>query len=68
MKDINDIMPKIPGLKWGIVTNARIGSAQLEDLIKLMPHDEKWHTLWEGPNEVNMDGKTIRRRSMESMT
>lgn len=50
LKDINDIMPKIPGLRWGVVTNFKADKNKLQELDKMMPNDKKWHTLFETPD------------------
>ncbi|MBL4817957.1 MAG: hypothetical protein JKY15_01820 [Deltaproteobacteria bacterium] len=68
MKDINDIMPKISGLKWGALTNVSPTNAKLKELNKLLPHDHKWHTVIESPGAVDVDGVTIRRKTSQSMT
>ena len=68
MRDINDFMPKIPGMRFGVVTNFWPDNAKLKQIAQTIPHDEKWHTLFESPNEVNIDGVSIRRKTLESMT
>lgn len=68
MRDINDFMPKIPGMKWGALMNYRPSNPELKQLDRMMPKDKRWHTIFQHDNEVNFDGKVIRRRSAESMT
>lgn len=68
IKKINDIMPKIPGMKWGALTNVYPTNAKLKQLNRLLPHDKKWHTVFEEPNQVHVDGVTIRRKTALSMT
>lgn len=68
MRDINEIMPKIPGMNWGAVTNINFTNPELKRLSKMMPHDKRWHTIFQHANETNFDGKVIRRRTAESMT
>jgi len=68
MKDINDLMPKIPGMRWGALTNKFPTNAKIKQLNKLLPHDGKWHTVIEAENSVDVDGITIRRKTQESMT
>lgn len=69
MKDINDLMPKIPNMRWGALMNKPPESAaQLRELDKFMPDDKKWHTIFEDSNEVIFDNKVIRKRTAESMT
>jgi len=68
MKDLNDILPKIPGMRWGALINSAPTSAKLKQLNKLLPHDGKWHTVLESPGVVDVDGVSIRRKTRQSMT
>ena len=68
MKDINDIMPKIPNMRWGAVTNVFPTNAKITELNRLLPHNKKWHTVFESENSVDVDGISIRRKTRESMT
>lgn len=68
MRDINEIMPKIPGMVFGAVTNVRLTMASINEICRVMPKDEKWHTLFESPNDITIDGKTIRRTNAERLT
>lgn len=68
MKDINDLMPKIPGMRWGALTNKFPTNAKIKQLNKLLPHDGKWHTVIESERSVDVDGITIRRKTTKSMT
>lgn len=68
MKDINDIMPKVPGMVWGAVTNVEPSVRNINEMINVMPKDERWHTLFEGNKEMLIDGIPIRRRTAESLT
>lgn len=68
MKDINEIMPKIPGMRFGAVTNLEPSVTNINELIKIMPRDERWHTLFEGDKEMLIDGVSVRRRTADSMT
>ena len=68
MRDINEVLPKIPNMRWGALMNYYPTNPQLKHLNKMMPHDRRWHTIISHDNEVNFDGKVIRRRSAESLT
>jgi len=68
MKDLNDILPKIPNMKWGALTNAYLTNAKLNELNKLLPHDGRWHTVLESKEIVTVDGYCIKRRTANSMT
>lgn len=65
---LNKIMPKIPKMKWGALTNVYPTNAKLEEMNKLLPHDKRWHLLFEEKNQMNIDGVTIRRKNLDSMT
>jgi len=47
MTDINDIMPKIPSMKWGALMNRAPTSNKVKELNKIFPHNGKWHTVFE---------------------
>jgi len=68
IKKLNDIMPKIPNMRWGALTNTAPTNAKLQEMSRLLPHDKKWHSLFEEKDQVHIDGVTIRRKSLESMT
>ena len=68
IKKINEIMPKIPNMKWGALTNAVPTNAKIKEMNKLLPHDKKWHTLFEEKDQVHIDGVTVRRKNTNSMT
>ena len=65
---LNQIMPKIPRMRWGALTNISPTNAKIEQMNRLLPHDKKWHLLFEEKDQVNVDGVTIRRKTLESMT
>jgi hypothetical protein len=65
---LNKVMPKIPSMRWGALTNIYPTNAKLEEMNRLLPHDKRWHLLYEKKDEVNVDGVTIRRKTTDSMT
>ena len=65
---LNQIMPKIPSMRWGALTNIQPTNAKIEQMNKLLPHDKKWNLLFEEKDQVNVDGVTIRRKTLDSMT
>ena len=65
---LNQIMPKIPSMRWGALTNIHLTNAKIEQMNRLLPHDKKWHLLFEEKVQVNVDGVTIRRKTLDSMT
>ena len=58
VKKLNEIMPKIPNMKWGALTNAYPTNAKLNELGRLLPHDKKWHSLFEEKDKIHIDGVT----------
>ena len=68
MRDINDLMPKVPNMRWGALMNWAPEHAELKQLDKLMPNDKKWHTIFRDDSETIFDNRVIRNRSAESMT
>jgi hypothetical protein len=65
---LNKVMPKMPDMKWGALTNIRPTNAKLNEMNRLLPHDSKWHLLFEEEDQVNVDGIPIRRKNLDSMT
>jgi hypothetical protein len=65
---LNKAMPKIPSMEWGALTNIHPTNAKLKEINRLLPHDSKWHMLFEDEDEVNVDGVPIRRKTLDSMT
>jgi len=65
---LNKVMPKMPDMKWGALTNMRPTNAKLNEMNRLLPHDSKWHLLFEEEDQVNVDGVPIRRKTLDSLT
>ena len=40
MNDINDIMPKVPYMKWGALMNRAPTNGKVKELNKIFPHKE----------------------------
>jgi hypothetical protein len=68
VSNLNRILPKIPSMRWGALTNISPTNAKLEEMNRLLPHDKKWHLLFEEKDQVNVDGIPIRRKTLDSMT
>ena len=68
MKDINDIMPKIPNMKWGALLNQVPTDEKVEAMNKMFPHNGKWHTVFEEKDQVIVDGKRIWKKNPEKWT
>ncbi len=65
---LNKIMPKVPDMKWGALTNIYPTNAKIQEINRLLPHDRNWHLLFEEKDQVNVDGVPIRRKTLDSMT
>ncbi|MEM3171949.1 MAG: hypothetical protein QXE82_00225 [Candidatus Nitrosotenuis sp.] len=68
MKDVNDFLPKIPNMRWGALVNRYPTNQRLQELERLLPHDKRWHTVFETPNCMIVDNIPIVKKSKESMT
>jgi|TARA_B100000959_G_scaffold272622_1_gene322180 hypothetical protein len=68
MKDINEIMPKIPNMKWGALLNKKPSSKKIDDLNNLFPHNGKWHTVFEEKDVAYIDGVRVFKKDKESWT
>ncbi len=68
MRDINEIMPKIPNMKWGALTNKYPTNTKSEYMNKIFPSNGKWHTVFEEKDQVFVDGKIIRKKDSSSWT
>ena len=63
MKDINDIMPKVPNMRWGALMNKAPTNEKVNEMNKIFPSNGKWHTVFEEKDSVTIDGKQIDRKS-----
>ena len=52
----------------GALTNTAPTMLNYKKLSKLLPHDKKWHSLFEEKDQVHIDGVTVRRKNLDSMT
>lgn len=68
MKDINDIMPKIPNMRWGALLNKPPTNDKVEEMNKMFPHNGKWHTVFEEKDQVIVDGKRVWKKDPEKWT
>ena len=59
MKDINDIMPKVHDMKWGALLNKKPTNKKIEELNNLLPHNGRWHTVYEEDDVSIIDGIPI---------
>ena len=68
MKDINEIMPKIPNLKWGALMNLPPTNNKVKEMNKIFPSNGKWHTVFEEQDQVTIDGHRIWKKNPDSWT
>ena len=59
MTDINDVMPKVPHMKWGALMNKPPTNKKGKELNTIFPHNGKWHTVFEEKDHSYIDGKII---------
>ncbi|MFB5605267.1 MAG: hypothetical protein ACE5R5_02265 [Nitrosarchaeum sp.] len=68
MKDINDILPKVPNMRWGALMNKAPTNKKVEEMNKIFPHNGKWHTVFEEEDQVTIDGKQIWKKDPTKWT
>ena len=68
MTDINDIMPKVPHMKWGALMNRAPTSGKVKELNRIFPHNGKWHTVFEEKDIAYIDGVRVFKKDKESWT
>ena len=66
MKDINEIMPKVPNMKWGALLNKKPTNKKIEELNNLLPHNGRWHTVYEEDYVSIIDGIPIIKKDRKS--
>ena len=68
MKDINDVLPKVPNMKWGALMNKAPTNKKVKELNKVFPHNGKWHTVFEEKDHTYIDGKIVWKKDKVSWT
>ena len=68
MRDINEIMPKIPNMKWGALMNKKPTIEKVKELNRIFPHNGKWHIVLEETDHAYIDGKLIWKKSKKDWT
>ena len=68
MRDINDIMPKVPNMKWGALTNMPPTRDRVKEPDRVLPGNGRWHTIFEEPDQVTIDGATVRKKDPSKWT
>ena len=68
MTDINDVMPKVPHMKWGALMNKPPTNKKVKELNTIFPHNGKWHTVFEEKDVAYIDGVRVFKKDNESWT
>ena len=68
MKDINDIMPKVPNMRWGALMNKAPTNKKVKEMDKIFPNNGKWHTVFEQEDNISIDGKQIWKKNPNKWT
>lgn len=67
MRDINDIMPKIPDMKWGALLNKHPTNKKIRELDRMLPHDKRWHTVFDFQDHVYVDDIRVEKEDKKSL-
>ena len=68
MKNINDVLPKVPNMKWGALMNKAPTNDKVEELNKIFPANGKWHTVFEETDHTYIDGNLIWKKDKKDWT
>jgi len=68
MKDINEIMPKVPNMRWGALLNKFPTNEKVKLMNKTFPHNGKWHTVFEEKDHLFVDGVRVWKKDTEAWT
>jgi len=68
MKDINDVLPKVPNMKWGALMNKAPTNDKVEELNKIFPANGKWHIVFEETDHTYIDGNLIWKKDKKDWT
>jgi hypothetical protein len=68
MKDINEILPKIPNMRWGALMNKAPTNKKVKEMDKIFPNNGKWHTVFEQEDNISIDGKQIWKKNPNKWT
>ncbi|MBI2006022.1 MAG: hypothetical protein HYS75_01920 [Nitrosopumilales archaeon] len=68
MKDINEIMPRIPNMRWGALLNRAPTNKKVKQLDRMLPHDKRWHTVFEDQDTVYVDDVRVKKEELEKWT
>jgi len=66
MRDINEVMPKIPNMKWGALMNKMPTNKKVREMNKMFPSDGRWHTVFEEEKQIFVDGFRVWKKDPKS--
>jgi hypothetical protein len=66
MKDVNEIMPKVPHMRWGALLNKYPTNEKVKQMNKIFPPNGKWHTVFDEEDQVFVDGVRVWKKDMNS--
>ena len=55
-------------MKWGALLNKKPTNKKIEELNNLLPHNGRWHTVYEEDDVSIIDGIPIIKKDKDSMT
>jgi len=68
LKDINDVLPRVPSMKWGALMNMLPTPRRVDEMDKVFPDDGRWHTVFEERDQVHIDGHRVWKKNARSWT
>jgi hypothetical protein len=68
MRDINEIMPKIPNMKWGALLNKYPSIKRVKELDTMLPPDKRWHTVFDFDDHVYVDDVRVTKKDKKAWT
>ena len=75
MRDINKVLPKFPGMKWGALFNWKLENAEIDEMVRrpIFPSDSKWHLVqrdnYNSENkDIIVDGYIVKRSDDKKLT
>jgi hypothetical protein len=70
MKDINEIMPRVPNMRWGALMNKPPTNKKVKEMNmnNIFPDNGKWHTVFEEKDNITIDGKQIWKKDPKKWT
>ena len=68
MRDINDILPKIPNMRWGALMNRAPTNRRIDEMNRIFPSNGKWHTVFEEKDHITIDGRQVWKKDPKKWT